>query len=230
MKRCFMFLMIFTLCISIITQCMAEEKENKEPIVFRGLEWGSSWPVVEKTLSDQLKYNHRSLWDNWETAEFYIYYNQDKKWYSETLGVLVVLSPVNRSEFKVAGYSVKETGVYFIYTPDEKSGLLVYDDEHTALVRGYYRIKSETPVIVYEDLVKKMTALYGQPEYEHGGSGNKIVTPVWRGEGGTMVSVQLEESLQQVYIRYSYSGANDLMQTAHDALLLTNKNAITESL
>lgn len=220
----FMFALIL-----LSTSCFAETADT-QTILFRDIEWGSSMPTVFSALSE-VSFSKPSD-DYAGNIEYYIFEDGDIE-FSDYVCAKVHSRSLN--EMNVAGYELSNITLHFAYTPDD-TGLLPKDEEHTALVLGEYTIKPKDLDFVMNDLLQKLTKVYGEP-FDHRTNGFTITHEIyaWAGADDTIVSLigeSYSSGSTNIYIRYSFYGADDYYQQAMDALVLeelmkTDTNDVT---
>ena len=191
-------------------------EEPKSLILFRDIPWTSNMPSVFSALegisfstprqdyAGDVAYNLLEggsiKFDDYVTAEVYA---------------------TKLNGLKVAGYELSGLSLSFAYTADE-SGLLSKDEEHTAFVYAKYEIKPKDIDFVMSDLFNKLTKTYGDAA-GHRTTGSIIAYEIyyWIGDDDTIVSLvggKYSSGSDEVTIRYSFYGADDLYQQAMDAL------------
>ena len=216
MKKTVCLILSVILCL-LTCAVYAEQAQEPAPILFRNVPWGSNMPdtyaILEGfTFSSPNQDYAGDVDDNvLEDGEIRFKDYVSAKVYARSL-----------KDVKVAGYELSGLNLHFAYTTDE-SGLLPKDEEHTALVFASYTINPKDLEFVMNDLVGKLTKTYGEPS-GHRTTGRSITYDIyyWLGGEGTIVSLVGESyssGSTNVYIRYSFYGADDLYQKAIDALV-----------
>ena len=114
---------------------------------------------------------------------------------------------------KVAGYPLKQIYLYGVSAPDGK-GSLASDWTLSSLIYAVYYFDVKQTDAVYADLTSKLTSLYGDVDLNREQDG--VVQNLWYGADGTMVS--LVNNSGSVSIRYSFSGADELIANAYQTL------------
>lgn len=221
MKKVFAFLLTLAL---LLTSCVAfAGDEYAEPILFRGVEWGSSFEDVVKVLPDGVKMRDPKINEYWYPMSDMMY--DESGWGNQLKGELGCYAYARSSSLKgvkVAGYEIDELYLYFIFKQDS-SGKLVKDAAHTAFYYGYYKLEPKDPDAVYDDLVNKLSSLYGDVDEEK--SSSSIIDDkmaLWNGADGTMVSIFRQDyssGSHYIYIKYGFAGGDDLMQEAYEAVV-----------
>ena len=206
---------------TILVVCMLfsnafAEENSTSPILFRNIPWGSSMQTVLRSF-DGLSFSEPRD-DYAGTVNHYIYENSDIR-YTDYVCTKVYARQLNG--MMVAGYELSNLYLYFAYTPDE-TRTLPKDENHTAFTMGEYKIVPKDLSFVMNDLMQKLSRLYGEP-VDHKTTGWSITHDiyVWRGADGTVVSLigeNYSSGSTYIYIRYSFDGANEYYQNAMDAL------------
>ncbi len=214
-------ILTLVICILCYSFSFAEDKE----ILFRGVEWGIPYEETLKAFDKNFPLIESEPSDFWriptETLK-----TKDYRYYREYLGTSVGSSVKYYESFEVAGYPVHNVNMYYVYLPGE-DGILVRDHEHTAFIKGHYELQPKDYYTAFEDLTDKMNTLYGDMDYENK-EGKYIYNTfrVWNGKNGTMVGLELEEysaSRKYLYIHYTFQGADELIEQAHQAVLLEER-------
>ena len=223
MKKVISILLILVL---LMVSCSAfAGDEHSEPILFRGAQWGSSLDEVKKFIPDGVKMRDLKITEYWYPMDSLM--NDGNDWgsqYKAEMGGYSYAQSSSLKDVKVAGYDIEDLYLYFMYVPGE-DGLLVKDDAHTALIYAYYKLEPKNPDAVYDDLISKLTSLYGDVDREESSTGliDRKMSQ-WNGADGTMVSVFREDysttGSHYIYIKYGFKGGDDLMKAAYDATVL----------
>ncbi len=226
MKRmCWILVLVLIVSFLSVTAYATEGKEENEyekPILFRNAEWESPYDEVLKVLPDGVKMYGISGLDYWYKIEDRMY-SESGDTYKAELGCYSSASSSSLKDAKVAGYEIAGLYLYFVYLPGE-DGILVKDKDHTALIYAYYKLEPKDPDAVYADLVSKLTSLYGDVDlHQEKDPYISYEQNLWYGAEGTMVSLVREDypsGNHYIYIKYGFSGADDLMESAYDAVVL----------
>ena len=209
---------IVTLLIALVValSCLPALSEAYEkPILFRGLQWGSSYAqVAEETELQELSSTTPSgtaslLW----SGESPSYDTGTGSYAYDKTGT----SP------KVAGYQTIYVEFYFASLPDEngylpvdEEGWILADPECTALYAAVYGMYGEDQEEIYEDLVHKLTSLYGEADL------STEEATVWYGAEGTMVSLRKVNyrvrNAVNVSITYACTSGDEWLNAAQDAV------------
>ncbi len=210
------------IAVILLLSCSAlAEEETSKPILFRGVEWGSTNKDVIKVLPAGVKMRDLRTMEYWYPMSDMMY--DENGWanqFKAEIGCYCYAQSSSLKGVKVAGYDVEDLYLYYIYTPD-KNGKLIKDEAHTAFIYGYYKIEPKDPDAVFDDLANKLSALYGDIDEEQSNSSlidDKMY--LWYGAEGTMVSLFRQDyssGSHYIYIKYGFSGGDDLMEAAYEA-------------
>lgn len=219
-KKMLTLVLALTMLLGIVVSAHADE-EYGEPILFRGAAWGASYPDVLKVLPDGVKMRDLDIKEYWYPMldmmnEGNSYGNQVKA----EIGCYSYARSSSLKGVKVAGYEIEQLYLYFIFVPDE-SEKLIKDEAHTAFISGQYKIEPKDPDAVFDDLVSKLTSLYGDVDIEESKTGiiDKKMA-LWKGADGTMVSVFRQDyssGTHEIYIKYGSLVGDELIKNAYDA-------------
>ena len=208
---------LLAVCVLLLSCCAAfAEDEYEKPILFRGISWGASYKDAMEALPEGRVF--AAYGTNWYKLDDFLRVASAEAaiFAGETLGVAYGGDSTRNSsigEMKVAGYPIREVYLYFIGQSDSK-GHLATDDDHLSLVYASYALDVTQTDAVYEDLLNKLASIYGDVDQHREEEG--LLQNLWRGAEGTVVS--LVNTKGKVYIRYGFSGADALIETAHQVL------------
>lgn len=219
MKKYLAILLILT-TILIANLCLADV--YPEQILFRDVPWGASYTDADEILS--------SGGVSIRTIDSKKYWYGVKEQMRTSLGDYICKGeigfyayPYSTSGIKIAGYNITDLTTYFVYVPGE-NGVLIKDTEHSTLVYARYILEPTNIEGVYADLLAKLTSIYGDVDgHEKWGSTIDYEQNLWYGAEGTMVSLVKQvysSGSRYIYIDYGYSGADDRIYEAFDALKL----------
>lgn len=221
----------------LFASCCAIAEDGEAPILFRGAEWGGTYADTIKALPKETKIRDLSTSEYWYDVDNWLY--NENAWGDTLKGELGGYTYVKSSSLKgmqVAGYDIDALYLYFAFVPG-KDGLLVKDEKNTAFIFAYYKLEPKDPDAAYDDLLSKLTNLYGEVDLHQSDAPYiSYEQNLWRGGNGTMVSLLREDypsGSHYIYIKYSFAGANELMKKAYDALVLEetkNANSNTDGL
>ena len=209
--------------------CIADEYEK--PILFRNAEWGSSIDDTAAVLPEGVNMSDPEVLNYWHSITDYMANEGYNTQYRAPLGCYTYSRSVKKA--KVAGYEVDTIFMYFTYEIGD-DGLLIRDNEHTDLIYAYYKLTPAGPDSVYEDLLSKLTKIYGDVDNKQtGGSSILYEQNLWYGADGTMVSLVREDystGSHYIYIKYGFKGADDCMEAAYNAIVLEERlNAASDT-
>lgn len=223
MKRSVSILLVLLLVCCCLS-CLAET-EYESPILFRNIPWGTDYDtIVADYLKDEVKLSNpdgREYWYKFDDVLF-----DESNWddyYNAPLGVTTYARTSSLQDLKVAGYDVYSLYLKFVSLPGD-DGLLVNDNQHTALYYAYYQIAPKDGDAAYADLLNKLTSIYGDVDLNRVDDSFAVYTQnVWYGADGTAVSLVREtfpSSSDYIYIKYSYRGGDELLKKAYAAVVL----------
>ena len=149
------------------------EAVYEKPILFREIEWGTSYNEVVETYPNKNQ-------NEWEPGGIdAIFYGGEAAHYGKVGFRIRSGLPQGVT---VAGYDVRDIYLNFVYTPDE-TGRLIQDKDHAVLCLAEYEFdfesKKESYDAALEDLTNKLTLLYGDIDNQpSSGYGTRAV---WKG-------------------------------------------------
>lgn len=222
MKRLLTALIAMALLVTIAPVAMAE---HSEPILFRGIPWGSLRTDVVSELpkpSSTSGPTHQKYGTN---IEKYVYGISEKLRNSENNATFTEELSYNDKSIGykgmyVAGYKVERIGLAYVYSLDS-DGHPDVNFDNGRLYLACYCISPTNNEATHKDLVNKLTKLYGDPDYnksETSKTKNDTHT-VWKGRDGTSVSLNLYESKEYsvIYIKYATQEGVDMRNEVLDA-------------
>lgn len=193
-----------------------------EEIRFRDIEWGTSLDQARTFLPEGI-----SLYPPREDSAFSVekaMYDEGDGYYNGHVCCFVTADSSSLDGFQVAGYDVAGLHMRFAFLPDEINGMLNKNEKNTALYYAYYELNPKDPDAVYQDLLNKLTSLYGDVDItKSSGYSIKSTYNTWFGANRTLVTLQKDDyssGSHVIYIKYSFLDGNKLLQKAHDALVL----------
>lgn len=212
---------LLSICMLVACYSAFAEEANGKPILFREIEWGSSLPEVISKLPTEIKLNNLRP-DSSYHVEDAMTDGQKNYFDGHVVGYTYARSS-SLEGIKVAGYELSGLRLRFAWVPDE-NGLIVEDDNHTALFFAEYEIEPKDLDAVYADLTTKLSSIYGEPvSTKTSGSIIDYVYTVWNGGNGTMLALVSEvysSGSKNIYIRYGTTEGNTWLQNAYNALIL----------
>ena len=227
MKKVFTMLCVLALLLMCFGALAADE--HPEPVLFRGVAWGATYSEVAKVLPKGVKMRDLQIREYYYPMADMMY--DESGWGNQIkaeIGCYTYATSSSLKGVKVAGYDVADLCLYFIFKPDE-NGKIIKDEKHTAFYYGYYKLEPKDPDAVYNDLISKLTKLYGDVDDQK--SSTSIISDnmsLWNGANGTMVSVYKQDyssGSHYIYIKYGFSGGDDLMQEAYAAVVREESEA-----
>jgi len=204
--------------VMIIVVLSFAKAEEAPTILFRGNEWGASFDDVKSSFPVEIQWYSLEPDSSFSVLDHML--GNHKRYYDGHVCCYTSAASYSLKDFEVAGYDISYVQLRFAYVPDE-NGLIVEDAEHTALYYAKYRIDCRNTLTVFKDLKSKLDTLYGDisvkswPEYSF-----TETYLTWYAEDGTMVSLMQSfgRSNPFIEIMYGFSGGDDLLDAARDAL------------
>lgn len=171
-----------------------------DEVTFLGMRFGQATPeqAVEALVSNGYKYGNirveadTSIWTLYSDDESAVYPYADTG--SNPGGIGIDYYFGRGSEIKVAGHPIFSQDLYFLY--DVVDGQI--NKDKATFVKASYRFQSLEQHALYNDLLSKLTKLYGEPElYEHKqeyiNSNTKIISvATWKGLNDTAIVLSME--------------------------------------
>ena len=213
MKRIIALLMLLILFIAPVTS-LAEQK----PIQFRGIEWGSSYSDVDSILNKE----GISLSSNFEN----FHKNLDSLIYEES-GSFDIAAAFSSSTFilentSVAGYTVDDVTAYFAYREIDINTNLP-NKENAIFFSAKYNFGEIVDYdAVYDNLLTKLSHIYGEPNDKREKSivaAWNFVWYVWYDEFGNGIALRRETfdgHLDEITLWYFSANADELIQNSYD--------------
>lgn len=214
-------ILIALVCVlGLVAAAFAEENESA-PILFRQIQWGSSFAEVLEKLPENLRFYDLKTDSNYSVSGTM---TDDRNAYFDghVAGYTYARSS-SLDGMKVAGYDLSGLRLRFAWVPDD-DGLIVEDANHTALFFAEYEISPKDLDVVYADLTTKLTSLYGEPAATK--TDGFIITEkytIWHGGNGTMLvllSKKYSSGSTEILIRYGTTEGDSWLQDAYNALIL----------
>lgn len=213
-------------CLLMAIACTAVADSGAKPILFRDLPWGATYAEVIEAMPDGLKFEVDYL-GNEETFpksfEALVTGEGMDEGFTGPIAMGAIGTPEVAGSVKVAGYGLNSIVLLFAYTAGD-DGMLERDEEHTAFALGQYTIHPLKLNECFDDLIAKLTMLYGEPEatVQLDAEAQTGITKytAWRGaeESNLYLCTDGKNSVQLLY--WSAEGEK-LMQEAYNALTLS---------
>lgn len=199
--------------LSVSSSALADE------ILFRNIPWGSTATEAKQIASD-------ITWMSFGGATFGRLDTLRYEDYSVTDinsdNNSVEYTAITHDDLEVAGYKPEDIQMYFSLVPDDKK--IIKDDEHTALYAGQYKFYPQNIESVSDDLLEKLTGLYGEPkklqsEYEFLYKHYSIYE--WDGDNDSSVFLltaisEDNPSENRVVITYTWDKGDEMMDYASE--------------
>lgn len=191
MKR----LVVLVLLTALMLLCVAKADVATcdTEILFRDLPWGCS-------IDEAIKNFQNSGIDNARLREDEDVYSMNNHWSGVDKSAFEYSSTNLSDDFFVGGHLVDEIYAYAIY--GIKDGQVSKKTEDSKLYKGAYFFKSQDNVRgVYDDLVDKLTGLYGEPEPNLDSIMGE--SQIWYGLNNTAVVITIyDEEFSLLYLEY----------------------------
>ena len=139
--------------------------------------------------------------------------------YREKLGFHASYYNDDEQPFLFCGYPVDYISYYFLYTPDESGTELVHDADHSTLIYADVAFEdSENIEQMYSDVLKQLTAEYGNPadhteEADSLFKGTVNKKDFWTGANGTRMA--LWNYQYQLSVKFAAGGTDPLLEEAY---------------
>lgn len=221
MKKVVCLLMV--LCLAVLSMAFAQAEDAKElKITFRGIDWGIPVTQIEGKMPDGIKLYNYDVVDGLSSVDNFLY-DGDSEYYKGAVGYSIKARPSSLDNLKVAGYEVSGMYMYFANIPGS-DGMPTNDAKNTAFIEAYYSIEPKDADAAYEDLITKLTGLYGDVVYSYEKSPYiSYKYNVWQGTDGSRVCLEKEDypsGSHYIYIKYAAGNAEELLKNAYQALVL----------
>lgn len=206
MKKLFAALLVILLALNSFAFA-----DYDQPILFRGIEWG----ITLNQLKEQMELASNSTSLPAKSVEYSLGIGQDLPVIGgEGFSINATAHP------KVAGYQVSNIRFQFALMPNEDGtlekseyGMYVTNGDRCFLFYAEYAFYFEKPAQVYEDLLNKLTEVYGEPDM------TKDI-PVWYGADETLVTIdQNRDGLgRNIHIRYGCLKGNEWLKITQEII------------
>lgn len=213
------------------------EGEREKEILFRDIPWGTNYTDVDNQHGDF------GLWPI--SGDSYITPSVDAVLLDDQYeGLRFEYGDINivgnTMDFapEVAGYTPDEVVLYFAYTVND--GIVNKTEQESAFYGATYRFESMDLESMSNDLVSKLTSLYGQPDENTDDKdmwGNVYTFTHWSGTNDTELTLKTTDSSEdstgfysdEISISYAWRKGDELLQAASDALKSEAKGAEAEN-
>ncbi len=215
MKR---FLTVLVALVLMAAMASTAVAEYSEPILFRNIPWGSTKAHVLSQLPtpwlDLGPYTYENLMDlnNFRYGEAQKYQK----------GNVYFLESLSYKDLNVAGYETKTVHLYYAYSVTS-DGLPDENIDNGRLFAAEYVIEPTDRHAVYDDLVGKLSGLYGAPDFKF--ESHKVIDytyNTWKGKDETSVTLMMEEYSSgtcKIHIRYTTQAGVDMQNEVLEATI-----------
>ena len=215
MKRILTVLVTLALLAAMAGTAVAE---YNEPILFRNIPWGSLKSDVSKQMPTPKDILRVKMPENLFDLDWYMNGTLSKAIKGNARFYQTYI--YDDGSLKVAGYTVDNVCMHYAYSVID--GIPDYSIINGRLFAAEYEIIPIDEKTVHDDLICKLTDLYGDPDYKsykHGVSIDYTYT-TWKGKNGTSVTLILAEytlSPCHIYIRYVTQEGIDMQNEVLEA-------------
>lgn len=215
------------------TPVMAEEEKE---ILFRDIPWGTSYTDVDNQNPDF------GLWpiegDSFISPSVdAILLDNNYEGIDFEYGDINIIGNTFDFTPNVAGYTASEVTLYFAYTSQDTT--LSKTEQDSALYGAKYKFEAMDLESMANDLVSKLTSLYGDPEETTNDKdiwGNKSTFTHWKGANDTELMLKTTDASEdttgfcsdEIVISYAWREGDTLLQTASDILKAEAQGAEAE--
>lgn len=188
------------------------QEEFAEPILFRGIEWGTSLEALKGTglfISDDQSPLDESL----HGMAYFLYRGEDARDFSD---YRMYEKPLYVKD--VGGKSVSNANAWFVCVPNESGAIDTADYSTYSLVGGLYTLHDYSEAL-FDEFTQKLTALYGDVDETvelltvYGYGEVKVTSNVWWGADGTRVALNNFEG-KAIRIAYASGDYDALVDSA----------------
>lgn len=194
---------------------------------FRGIPWNTARADAEQLLEDD------GAKKNWETSDIYRLSAVD--YLHVTSGDEVVEGggcKVTYHDLTVAGYTPSRTNACYLYQIDE-NGKIDKTKDTSQFYMGWYEFENDDfsdMEAIYNDLLTKLTSLYGDGNIDQGESSQYFWTDTWTDNDGNVIQLLIngmeDRENQEISLAYIAADADerlDAMENALDAETAANE-------
>lgn len=191
------------------------------PILFRGIDWGASYSEVITQLPAEMKFTNLASDSNYTVSNSML--GESKDYFDGHVVGYTYARSSSLDGINIAGYELAGLRLRFAWVPGD-DGLIVEDNDHTALFYAEYEIAPKDFDAAYTDLTANLTSLYGEPAAtKTDGFIIDETYTVWYGGNETMLvllSKEYSSGSKEILIRYGTTEGDEWLQNAYDALIL----------
>lgn len=220
--------------ISMAIAVYAEDNSTTEThFTFRGIPWDTARADAEQLLEDD------GAEKNWETSDVYRLSAVDLL--HVTSGDEVVDGGgcnVTYQDLTVAGYTPSRTRACYLYQIDE-NGQIDKTNDTSQFYMGLYEFENDDfsdMEAIYNDLLTKLTSLYGDGNIDQGETSPYFWTDTWTDNDGNVIQLLINgmedgehQEISLTYIAADADARLDAMEDALDAEAAANEAKQRES-
>lgn len=219
MKKLVLFAMVVSMMFAACAH--ADMLSTEEVIRFRGFEWGCSINEVAENLREAGVSTRADISD--ETDVRFIDFSTSV----DDAGFVFDPSSYQfDNDIFVGGHMVEQIAVYAMYGIVD--GEISYETEDSRLYCGTYYFKEQANMkSVYDDLVSKLTSLYGTPQ-ENPYANSRDFSCIWYGADNTAVEINMRDSetLPLLHISFWDLSVDEAIEAMQNALYVDDPNSL----
>lgn len=212
---------VFLACLILFCTTVVLAETAATPILFRDIEWGSTYNEAQKGLPDNVKLYDLDADSSYLVEEMMT--DERRNYFDGHVAARANARSSSLRGIKIAGYELSGLTMCFAWTPGT-DGLIVEDAAHTALYYAVYEISPKDLKAAYADLTTKLSSIYGEPvSTKESGTIIDQKYTIWNGADNTMLvllSKEYSSGSTEIEIRYGTTEGNIWLQQAYDALIL----------
>lgn len=158
--------------------------QTPNQLLFRNIEWGTDATTVASILKNQEfpdpNISDLILWHDWGSNSLRLN--------GKDIGITLDYDDFN-DDFNIAGHKVRNISLIFLF--GHGTDFVTYDNGKTTLLQVKATFETLDAKIVYDDLLIKLKALYGNPakQYQENYS-YQLYYAEWNGENSTGINLQ----------------------------------------
>lgn len=210
-----------------IAQCSSVYAEYSEEILFRNTPWGISFTEADEIFGDFGIWNLSGEMMKTKSVDDIVIGDYEGIRFDNS--EINIIANAHNGETDVAGYTTSEICLYFAFLPVD--GILTKSENDSAMYGAQYTFEPKNLNEMSNDLISKLTTLYGEPDKTTTRSDLWNVQyeyTYWYGANDTeavLKKVDASEDTTDLYddeiiISYVWKKGDELLQNASDTVTL----------
>lgn len=209
MKKTICVLLSFILIITSSVYVLANKSTDTKEILFRDIPWGSDIDTALDTITEvEMKRFSPDRSNGFKTD----FITKKEILCTKHKNTCMYCSNPAGTTINVAGYDMSSMTMYFAIVYNDETADL--NNSTTSFYGASYYLETKEVEKASEDLVNKLSALYG--DYEDISNSEFRSLYQWTGANDTVVTMETDEEFDTIVLGYAWLGGDKLLDQADE--------------